>query len=66
MDHILSTISDGYIIVNNCNRITRINQSAKTILKITDDNNVPEPLLHFLKESDKSGYGRSLSLYDEL
>jgi transcriptional regulator with PAS, ATPase and Fis domain len=66
LDYILNSISDGYLIVDSSNKITRINQSAKVILNIRDDNFQSELLSQFLKDFDKHGYEGTISFYDEL
>jgi transcriptional regulator with PAS, ATPase and Fis domain len=67
LDYILNSISDGYLIVDNDNKITRINQSAKAILNIKKDDNFQSELLsEFLKNFDKHGYEGTISFYDEL
>jgi transcriptional regulator with PAS, ATPase and Fis domain len=65
IDLILNSISDGYLIVDNQNNITRINRSAKAILNIIKAGSYSELLSRILNEFDKHGYEDNISFYDE-
>ncbi|MDR1903696.1 MAG: sigma 54-interacting transcriptional regulator [Treponema sp.] len=66
LDHILNSISDGYLIVDDQDNITRANQPAKDILGISSNNNRSELLSQFLKDLDQNRLEGRFVFYDEI
>lgn len=70
LDQVLNAISDGYLIVNNQNRITRANHSAELILDIASGDKYTETLSGYLGEFDKNAQQKFpsgvFSFYDDI
>ncbi|MDR2094286.1 MAG: sigma 54-interacting transcriptional regulator [Treponema sp.] len=65
LDHILNSISDGYLIMDNHNNITQANQPAKAILGISSPDTRSERLARFLQDIDRPSDSKG-SCYDEI
>lgn len=70
LDQVLNAISDGYLIVDNQNRIIRANHSAELILDTASGEKNTGTLFHYLEEFDKNAKQKfpngKFSFYDEM
>jgi transcriptional regulator with PAS, ATPase and Fis domain len=66
LDHILNSASDGYLLIDNHNNITRANQPARALLGISSNDTRTELLARILKNINRNHLDSKVSFYDEI